>query len=119
MSTPQLVLLSEAAVTQTAATIAAANISSQMRAAFNQMVQAWEVCRSKMWSTATDPQDIADTLGIYASDWFTMFDTLQTWMNAYIADADALPNFVHTDYVVVPNEDGTVVISGTLDASGV
>jgi adenosyl cobinamide kinase/adenosyl cobinamide phosphate guanylyltransferase len=119
MSAPQLVLLSEAAITQTAATIAAANIASQMKSAFNQMVQAWESSRATMWSTATDPQDIADALGIYASDWFTLFDTLATWLNAYIADADALPNFVHTDYVVVPNEDGTVVISGTLDASGV
>lgn len=118
MSAPQLVLLAAAATTQTAATIAAANIASQMKAAFNQLVQAWEAARLAMWSTDTDPQDIADAFGYYASDWFTLFDTAQTWMNTYIEDADALPDFVHTDYVVTPVEDGTVVISGTYNSSG-
>lgn len=115
-----LILLSSAATVRTAATLAEGNIESRIRAAFNTMVQAWQSARATMWSTATDPQDIADAMGTdgtLASDWFTVFDELQTWMNAYIPAESVLPDFVHPDYVVTANSDGSVTISGTLDGS--
>jgi adenosyl cobinamide kinase/adenosyl cobinamide phosphate guanylyltransferase len=117
MSVPQLVLLNATATTRTAATVAASNIQTRMGSAFNSMLQAWESARSTMWSTSTDPQDVVDALGVYAGQWFALFDTLQEMINDYVLAADAEPSFTHPDYVATTNSDGTVTITGTLDAS--
>lgn len=121
---PELNLLAASATVQTPATVAKNNIVTRMQAAFNQLVQAWQASRTTMWSTATDPQDIADAWGTYALEWFTFMDDVQTLINSYVLVADALPDFVHADYVVTEDTDsggntvGTVTISGALDPSG-
>ena len=115
---PTLDLLAAAATTPTAATVAAANIQTRVKSAFNQLVQAWSAARTKMWDAGTDPQDIADALGAYGMKWFDLFDDAKVFMNKYMAVAEALPSFVAAGYTVTDesssgNTTGYVTIGGS------
>jgi hypothetical protein len=121
MAAPELYLLSTPAITQTPATIAATNIASRMQTAFNQMLQAWDYAKTKMWGQATLPQDIADALDTYAAEWFELFSQLRTLMNEYIPDEYKRTDFTSgesVNYTVTSGEDGTVTIEPNLSDSG-
>ena len=92
---------------------------NRMQSAFNTMFQAWQTARQTMWSTSTEPQDVVDAMGDYATDWFTLFADLRALMNEYVPVISELPDFVHGNYAVVENSDGTITLGGSYDASGV